>query len=325
MNEPLSYRSRFRFRLEKNLNIKEKEHHINIDGYDITVSSQLPDDDISDSEWVVMNTRGFSHQKEAENFSEKLKLACELASVSMRLGLDSGKNLATSGFFKSVKNRLKEESGIILRNNVHGIDVFSDDPNVRIAHLKATGIVRASGDIFLKDLSTFYNEVEEASNTTKDIVLLLNYALMRPDPVAKIVFAFSAVEMLGQDESWSPDQIQLIDAVSKLVDKQNIGTKKEKEEVKDSIGKGLHKLSLRQGVLRLLSKLNLEHLKKEWDRLYSERSTLVHGLAPRPGVDYNSFADKSISLCGHILLTAISEDIPSVKKQIELFYPVNMA
>ena len=29
---------------------------------------------------------------------------------------------------------------------------------------------------------------------------------MRPEPVAQIVFAFSAVEMIGQSESWTGDQ-----------------------------------------------------------------------------------------------------------------------
>jgi hypothetical protein len=42
------------------------------------------------------------------------------------------------------------------------------------------------------------------------VILLFNYALMRPEPVAQIVFAVSAVQSLGQDESWSHDQKQLL-------------------------------------------------------------------------------------------------------------------
>ena len=90
-----------------------------------------------------------------------------------------------------------------------------------------------------------------------------------------------------------------------------------------AIERGLHKLSLRQGVLRLLSSLGLPGLKSEWDRLYDERSTLVHGLAPRPGADYSQLAFKAVSLCGRILLAAIAKELPSADRHVDLFYPVN--
>jgi hypothetical protein len=304
------------------LNISERERSFDVEGYKVTISPQLPNVDISDSEWLIMNVRGFKSREEAEKFSNKLKFACETLSVSVRLGLDSGRNLTTSGFGKLAKEKVQENSGIVLRDNIHGLDVFEDNPNIRIAHISGTETVRASGEIFLGGVNVFFNEVEAASDKTRDIVLLLNYALMRPDPVAQIVFAFSAVEMLGQEEKWTPNQAQLIETLSQLVLKQSIGTTKERDEVSDAIRKGLYRLSLRQGVFRLLDRLDLGNLKKEWDKLYSERSILVHGLAPRPGVDYAGFAHRALSFCGHVLLTAVSQEVPSAKEYIEKFYSI---
>lgn len=106
------------------------------------------------------------------------------------------------------------------------------------------------------------------------------------------------------------------------VQKTGIGSDDEREEVIDAINKSLHKLSLRQGVMRLLSSLDLNHLRKNWDKLYQERSSLVHGLAPKPGVDYSVLAHNSINLCGHILLTAISREIPEATKYIDVLYQV---
>src|SRR3546814_19354980 len=60
--------------------------------------------------------------------------------------------------------------------------------------------------------------------------------------------------------------------------------------------RGTHKIGLRQGVLRLLNSLGLAHLKPKWDELYSERSTLIHGLAPEPGARYDELANRSVSL-----------------------------
>ena len=227
--------------------------------------------------------------------------------------LDQGKS-------QIVKDRVKEQHGIELRSNVHGVDVFKDDANIRIAHFSATGVVRASSDPFLGDICSLFNVVSGVSQETKDIILLLNYALMRPDPIAQIVFSISAVEMLGQNGSWSSNQEKLIKLLASSCKEYSVGSETEREEVAVAIEKGLFKLSLRQEVLRLLSSLGLIHLKKKWDEIYGKRSTLVHGLAPTPGVDYNSMAHEVVSLCGYILLTAISKEVPDANKHIDKFY-----
>ena len=54
-----------------------------------------------------------------------------------------------------------------------------------------------------------------ASPLAKDVILLLNVALMQPHPVAQIVFAFSAVEMLGQQQTdWTDDQKRLLEKLA---------------------------------------------------------------------------------------------------------------
>src|SRR3546814_6164018 len=78
--------------------------------------------------------------------------------------------------------------------------------------------------------------------------------------------------------------------------------------------RGTHKIGLRQGVLRLLNSLGLAHLKPKWDELYSERSTLIHGLAPEPGARYDELANRSVSLCGYILLRVIAREVPAAER-----------
>jgi hypothetical protein len=74
-------------------------------------------------------------------------------------------------------------------------------------------------------------------------------------------------------------------------------------------------------VLRLLGSLGLSELKGAWDDLYGARSTLVHGLAPRPGVDYSELAFKTVSLCGRILLAVIARELPGADRHIDKAYP----
>lgn len=73
--------------------------------------------------------------------------------------------------------------------------------------------------------------------------------------------------------------------------------------------------------MRLLDSLGLRDLKRDWDSLYEERSTLVHGLAPQPGVNYEPLASKAINLCGRILMTAVAKELPGAGRRIESVYP----
>lgn len=319
------YRIRFRFKLAKKLNIDEHEHRIEIHSNEVALSPQQTDAKICDSEWLVMNARAFNAEDDALLFANKLKMACEVSSIIARLGIDAGTDLQTSGFSKVVKDRIKEQTGIITRNDVHGIDVFQDDPAVRIASMHGNLTVRTAPNPFLSEISDVFDQVERASKKTKDIVLLLNYALLRPDPVSQIVFAFSAVEMLGQDQAWNANQKKLLDALALEAQESELASCDERAEVADAILKGMYKLSLRQGVLRLLSSHSLDHLKRDWDALYGERSTLVHGLAPKPGMSYGDLANRAVTLCGHILLTVIAEELPIAKKHLEVYYKIEQS
>ena len=270
-----------------------------------------------------MNARGFTSEYEAQEFGGKLKTSSELSSVIARLGINAGTDKPTSGFGKSIKDRVREQHGIVLRDNVHGVDVFADDPNVRISSFSGTGTVRSAPDPFLSEIDELYKVINGASPRAKDIILLMNYALTRSDPVAMIVFAVSAVEMLGQEEKWSEAQVGLLSHLADVAEGSDSDTTpQERDEVAAAIRRSVQKISLSQGVLRLLASLELNHFKKRWGQLYDERSTLVHGLAPKPGVDYSDLAFRTVSLCGHILLTAVARDVWGADKHLAKFYPL---
>jgi hypothetical protein len=112
-----------------------------------------------------------------------------------------------------VKDALAQE-GAHVRDNIHGLDVLPDHPNTRIFTMSATGIVRAVPDPFLSDLDEIVRAAVTPSQRVAAVILLLNYALLRPEPVAQIVFAVSAVESLGQGESWSKDQKALLSEIA---------------------------------------------------------------------------------------------------------------
>jgi hypothetical protein len=321
-DDTATFRVRFRFKVQKFLNIKEHEYRFKVGQREVVMSPQLPETSINQSEWLVMNARGFNSETDAREFAGKLKAAAEISSVATRLGIDSGIDAPTAGLGQSVKDHIRQQDGLLVRDNVHGVEVFPDNPNVRIFHVNLTASVLTEPNPFLSDLTVFLDATESLSQKAKDIILLLNYALMRPEPVAQIFFAISAVEMLGQ-EDWSADQIHLLEKLAIEAESETIGTVYERREVSDAIKRSLHKIGLLQGVMRLLDDLGLSHLKREWKRLYRERSKLVHGLAPKPGADYGGLALETVTLCGQILLKMISKEVTVANSYVDKFYKVS--
>jgi hypothetical protein len=317
-----TYRARLRFKLLKKLNIEANEYRFKVNEREIVLSAPTPECPIRDSEWLVMNAKGFASEDDARRFGHDLRSAIELSSVSSRLGIDAGRDLPTSAIGVWFKEQLEKENGKIIRNNVHGLDVFEDDPRVVIFSMSGTATVHANHDPFLMFAAELHGKDSALSDEARDLILLLNYALMRAEPVAQIVFAFSAVEMLGQTEKWTDAQKTLLAELRQFADSSQIGCKQERSEVSEAVGKSLHRLTLRQGVMRVLNRLGLIHLKTEWDRLYAERSTLVHGLAPRPGADYSDLANRAITLCGHILLKAVASEMPLADRHINTYYQI---
>jgi hypothetical protein len=196
VNDATTFRTRFRFRVLKTLDIKEHEYRFKVGEREVVLSPLPEGVPIRESEWLVINVRGFDSEDAARTFAHKLRAASEISSVAARLGIDAGRDLPTGGFGQTVKDHFQKTTGLLLRDNIHGIDVFLDDPNVRIAQINLTAQVWKEPNPFLSDLGLFLDVADKTSDKTQDVILLLNYALMRSDPVAQIVFAVSAVEML---------------------------------------------------------------------------------------------------------------------------------
>jgi hypothetical protein len=149
-------------------------------------------------------------------------------------------------------------------------------------------------------------------------VRLLNLALMNNEPLTKIVLAISAVEALGQDETWTEAQIDLIKKLAAEVEEGAGNQDEERLEVAEALRRSLHRISLRQGVMRVLSRLGLSDLRDEWDRVYGLRSSVFHGSCGLDDNELRQLADETIALCAKIILALIKRHgikLPSVAKR----------
>ena len=115
--------------------------------------------------------------------------------------------------------------------------------------------------------------------------------------------------MLGQLAEWVQGMV--------------VGYEQERGEAADATERALHRISLHQGAFRVLDRLNLSHLRKARDTIYGKRSKLVHGLVPMPGAWYEDLVGSNVNLCGQILLIRVAQDVPTIKKQLDMFYPLS--
>jgi hypothetical protein len=202
-----------------------------------------------------------------------------------------------------------------LAPNVHGLSILPDDDNTRfpVIHFQAT--VTADPEHLTSALKELGENGELFFGTASNAVRVLNLALMTSEPLAQMVLCFSAVEELGQTEKWSETQEALIEDVAVTAEESTKGTAQDRAEVAQAIQKGLFRLSLRQGVMRLLSSLGLDHLRTEWDRLYAVRSGLFHGTDRLSDAEINNAALDTVTLCGRVILAIVAKEgarLPSI-------------
>ena len=202
-----------------------------------------------------------------------------------------------------------------LHPNVHGLAILQDDDLTRFPLVRIEATVRADPAQFEGALTELAAGQRVQLSVAAEGVRLLNLALLNPQPLAQAVPAISAVEALGQDHEWTDAQTALLAQPAAQVEAGTSGQDDERMEIADALRRGLHRFGLRQGVTRVLARLGLQHLRKEWDRVYGIRSGLFHGTAQLAEHEIAELANSAITLCGRIILTLAEGDgvtLPSV-------------
>jgi hypothetical protein len=187
-----------------------------------------------------------------------------------------------------------------LRANVHGLDVYADNGNVRF--LMAEGTLTGLMDVerFLGLIATGIEQLPVELPNSGQAILLLNAALINPEPLAQLVLAISAVEMLGQTGEWSQPQRELLQRLAAAAETDQGLPVAERMEVAGAVRRNLFRIGLRQGVLRVLGRLNLSHLKAAWDDVYGQRSAIFHGTLRLTPPEEAQLANKAVMLCCRI-------------------------
>ena len=284
-------------------------------GREVTIRSHQDGQPISKAEWIVLGARGFATESEARAFGERLQANVQLAALCSRLGADTGPDDAK--VLSWINEELGRSEGWLAPHqrygpDVHGLSILPDDENTVFMYMEADLRVAPNPAQFLDALHELAEQPSITESKVTIAVRLLCLAHINQS-FGSIVLAFSAVEMVAQDEDWSDKQRDLIKKLVAEITNQ-AGGDRESLEVAEALHR-MHRIGVRQGVKRVLCRNGLSHLQKEWDELYSLRSGLFHGSKQLTEQEVNSLANDALDLCSRIILAIIKRNgvkLPSV-------------
>ena len=314
------FRIRLRFRIGKPLDAGEAERSFCVGPRTVRLVSGTNGQLLKEAKWLVFEVRGFRSEQEARMFGDRLKIATVFSSIFCRLGVDLGNDLPNLYLGRIVVEQHLRSSGLELRNDVHGLDVFPDRGNIRINQGGFTISQLAPTDPFLNRIGVVMPRLPEKLPKTHDAIMLLNAGLIDQEPLARMVLAISAVEMLGQSHSWHPDQRILLERLASEAEADPDLPENQRREVAEAIRRNTYRIRLRQGVLRLLDALALSDLKPAWDDLYQKRSGIFHGIQRTALPEQLDLANRAISMCGRIVLSSAASEGVELPDDIDHIY-----
>lgn len=288
---------------------------------EVTIRSQKDGQPLNEAYWLIFGAKGFKTEEEAREFGNQLRQIVEIAALCTRLGVNVGDD--RSGAWMSREFALS--MGLIqpherMMPNVHGLMVLPDDDLSRFLTVEGHGKVMHEPAQLVTSLNELGRQVPVQVSAAAAGVRVLNLALMASAPLAQIVLALSAVEELGQGESWSEGQKALLEELADQVTR-DADNDAERREVADALRRSLHRIGLRQGVMRVLARLELDHLRKEWDSIYKRRSGIFHGTARLTENEISELAQASIDLCTKIVLAVAKVEGLQVPTATGTYFP----
>ena len=272
------------------------------------ISIRSPSGPLEETDWLILEARGFSSEVEAREFGERLRLLATIGGLCSHLGIDTGRDRTLSQFSELALRRMGLAKDLRVPPEVHGVLVLPDDDKSVFMCGRVSGSVRSDPAQLLEAIETLsdYPASFDAAQYPEALInslRLLNLSMIASDRRAKIVLAIAAVEGLIRDEKWSDRQLRwFTDTVASLQGEND----HELREIAGALAsQRMHRISLRQGVFRLLNENGLQDYRPRWDDLYGKRSALFHGTLVLDRHETSRLANDTMKLCVTIVLTIL--------------------
>ena len=296
----LTYGFRVRFRLPSDTAIQEDSKEIELmclpDGRTLMLCA-ISSIKISDTHDLGIRAGGFTSEHEANMYGQRTKTALMICGVYCGMGIDVGKDKATSGVGKKLRESARE-AGILLLNDVHGLSVFPEDLPVRFCSMSARVVIGGPTERFKREFCRAFESARDLSN--KQMLSLELYAASKFEvsPRARFLTLISAVEALVESQSEKPEIVGFLDYLIRITDKRL--TEPDRGLLTSRLG-DLKSKSI-SGLCKEYVKGYLgEEEAKLFSSAYGVRSKILHEGDVPAGIDLGSLCPKVDGLVSELL------------------------
>jgi len=261
---------------------------------------------MADATRFALRMGGFATAEDAERVGFQWADAIVIAGLRLRTGFDVGRfALGLGGASAYLKQLVREDFGIIIRNEVHGLDVFEDTPTTRFVAASGT----AQGNMRADHLVTTLRASVPPTPLAPKLRLALDLfglARFERSPRVRFLTLISAIEVLTTRAPSSAAALVLVDSWERALasadaDVRDVLTNRLRELRRESIGVACRQLVRDHGG---------DAAVKDFRRLYDVRSTLVHD-GEVPGEDFSAVAQRATDLTALVLESLVSKIVPA--------------
>tara|TARA_R110000787_G_scaffold146062_1_gene259807 strand:- start:14235 stop:15125 length:891 start_codon:yes stop_codon:yes gene_type:complete len=241
----------------------------------------LDGDSFSLSTRFAVYSGGYSTESEALEYAQKLKDAVLCFGAKFRLGVDVGKNKASGFLAGHVKEKIFDEQGVRIIEDIHGISAYSEEYPVACFSISAASLVSPRGAKYLMDeVFTILSSEHYLDAQIKLSMELLTSSFFESSPRARFLTLVLSAEAILAPDHRSLKVKKLIDELKSHAKSSDI-TQQEKDSIlgslnylyRDSISQSLRKMAATHLTYNVYDGLASEQFIK---KCYDARSKLVH-------------------------------------------------
>ncbi|WP_339934188.1 hypothetical protein [Vreelandella glaciei] len=277
----------FRFRLRFNIAQKgiisgdDEQYEFNLPNGKAASLLGVGAKKFSEAKSFVILSGGYSTEQDALNYGFKLKDAVLFYGTIFRVGVDVGKDKASSFLSKYMKDKIFDEHGLVMIDDVHGVTAYSEEHPTSCSSISATGLVNVRDAGFLTEkLCGLVKDGYTLSDQVKLAMELMTASFFESSSRARFLTLVLAAESILTPEYRSSEVQSVVDDLKARTKSSNL-----KEQDKSSILGTLNWL-YKDSISQSLKKMAQSHLHdrtyggfpsdKFIQKCYEARSKLVH-------------------------------------------------
>lgn len=257
---------------------------------------------------LLLGERFATHQA-AQECGKRLKFALALFAAEQRLGVDVGKDQGSPSVSQAIKKSLAAKQGIQLRDDIHGLDVYAEQPEVRRLSVEAYGSVKYVVENYEAPIKAFYGTQVELGPKQELALDLYNLSHFENIPKTRFLTLVSVVEILAARKKRSPATRALLKDLIKSVRSSTL-TLEDQQKLADGLG-NLHQESINSACKDFVAQHAPMGDALFFAECYKARSELVHdGVTKRSEATDTTRLDELVS---RLLITSLTAAVAGTK------------